>query len=75
MICLHDNNKLHTMQELINRMTAEAGISEEQAKKALEAISGFVKEKYPAAAGYIDKFLPIKDGEKKEGFKLGGFKF
>lgn len=63
------------MQELINRMSAHAGISEEQAKKALEAISGFVKEKYPAAAGYIDKFLPGNENEKKEGFKLGGFKF
>jgi len=63
------------MQDLIQRMTAEAGISEEQAKKALTAISGYVKEKYPAAAGYIDKFLPGNEKEQKEGFKLGGFKF
>ncbi|HUR09737.1 MAG TPA: hypothetical protein VM012_00105 [Flavitalea sp.] len=65
------------MQDLINRMVAEAGISEDQARKSLEAISGYVKEKYPAAAGYIDKFLPGKDTkEKKEGgFNIGGFKF
>jgi hypothetical protein len=64
------------MQELIERMTRQAGVSEEQAKKCLEAISDFVKEKYPAAAGYIEKFLPTgEDGQKNEGFKLGGFKF
>lgn len=35
------------MQELIDRLKAEAGLSDEQAKKAIETIKNFVVEKFP----------------------------
>ena len=35
------------MQELISKVTNAAGISEEQAKKSIETVSGYIKEKMP----------------------------
>ncbi len=45
------------MQELINRVTEKAGISAEQAAKAVDAIKDFVKEKFPMMAGAVDNLL------------------
>lgn len=45
------------MQELINRLTEKAGISNEQAIKALDTIKDFVKEKFPMMAGAVDNLL------------------
>jgi hypothetical protein len=45
------------MQELINRLTAEAGISAEQATKSLETIKNFVKEKFPMLGGAVDNMF------------------
>ncbi len=45
------------MQELITRLTDKAGISTEQAAKALEAIKDFVKEKFPMMSGAVDNLL------------------
>ena len=45
------------MQELINRLTAEAGISAEQAAKSLETIKNFVKEKFPMLGGAVDNMF------------------
>ena len=45
------------MQELINRVTEKAGISTEQATKAVDAIKDFVKEKFPMMAGAVDNLL------------------
>ena len=45
------------MQELITRLTANAGISEEQAVKALETIKDFVKEKFPMLGGAVDNMF------------------
>jgi len=45
------------MQELINRLTEKAGISTEQAAKALETIKDFVKEKFPMMSGAVDNLL------------------
>lgn len=45
------------MQALIDQLTIKAGISEEQAIKALEAVKDFVKEKYPMMAGAVDNLL------------------
>jgi hypothetical protein len=41
------------MQELIDRLKNEAGLTEEQAKKALETIKNFVIEKYPMLEGAV----------------------
>ena len=45
------------MNELIEKLMKEAGINEEQAKKAIESIAGFVKEKFPMLGGAVDKIF------------------
>lgn len=45
------------MKELIEKLVREAGISEEQAKKAIESIADFVKEKFPMLGGAVDKIF------------------
>lgn len=51
------------MQELINRLTAEAGISTEQAGKALDTIKNFVKEKFPMLGGAVDNMFSAPASE------------
>ncbi len=41
------------MQELIEKLKAEAGLTEEQAKKAIETIKNFVVEKFPMLEGAV----------------------
>jgi hypothetical protein len=46
------------MDELIKRITEKTGISEEQARGAVNTVSGFLKEKLPAPiAGQVDNVL------------------
>ncbi len=45
------------MHELISRLTEKAGISAEQATKALDTIKDFVKEKFPMMAGAVDNLF------------------
>lgn len=45
------------MQELINQLKEKAGITEDQATKALAAVKDFVKEKFPMMAGAVDNLL------------------
>lgn len=45
------------MQELITRLTQQAGISTEQANKVLDTVKDFVKEKFPMMAGAVDNLL------------------
>jgi hypothetical protein len=45
------------MQELIDRLKANAGITDEQANKALETIKDFVKEKFPMLGGAVDNMF------------------
>ncbi len=52
------------MEELINKITSQAGITNEQAAKALDAVKDYVKEKFPMMAGAVDKLF--EGGEKKE---------
>jgi hypothetical protein len=47
-----------TMDELIKRITEKTGISEDQARSAVNTVSGFLKEKLPAPiAGQVDNVL------------------
>jgi len=46
------------MQELINKLTERAGISAEQANKAIDTIKDFIKEKFPMMAGAVDNLFP-----------------
>jgi len=41
------------MQELVERLKTEAGLTDEQAKKAIETIKNFVVEKFPMLEGAV----------------------
>jgi len=41
------------MQELIEKLKAEAGLTDDQAKKAIEAIKNYVVEKFPMLEGAV----------------------
>jgi len=45
------------MQELIDQLTQKAGLSAEQAHKAIATVKDFVKEKFPMMAGAVDNLL------------------
>ncbi|HMT73692.1 MAG TPA: hypothetical protein PKA77_06475 [Chitinophagaceae bacterium] len=42
------------MQELIEKLKAEAGLTEEQAKLAIATIKNFVVEKFPMLEGAVN---------------------
>ena len=52
------------MEELINKISNNAGITDEQSLKALETVKDYVKEKFPMMAGAVDKLF--EGGDKKE---------
>ena len=58
------------MQELINRLTQNTGISEDQAAKALETIKEYVQEKFPMLGGAVDNMFAaaadVNSGEPGE---------
>jgi hypothetical protein len=41
------------MQELIEKLKSEVGLTDEQAKKAIETIKNFVVDKFPMLEGAI----------------------
>jgi len=41
------------MQELIEKLKSEAGLTDEQAKKAIEAVKNYVVEKFPMLEGAV----------------------
>ena len=58
------------MEELIKRVSERAGISEEQARSAVQTVAEFLKERVPAPySSYIDNFM---SGGGTEGGGLGG---
>ena len=54
------------MQELITRLTQNAGITEEQAAKALETIKDFVKEKFPMLGGAVDNMFAASSSDSDD---------
>lgn len=51
------------MDELIQRVTAAAGISEDEARSAVTTVLGFVKERLPASiAGEVDNVIGDASG-------------
>ena len=52
------------MEELVNKIMNNAGITAEQSIKALEVVKDYVKEKFPMMAGAVDKLF--EGGDKKE---------
>lgn len=49
-------NKL-IMNELVERLSQDAGLTPEQAQKAIETIANFVKEKFPMLGGAVDQIF------------------
>lgn len=45
------------MQELIDKLKTEAGLTDEQAKKALETIKSYVVEKFPMLESAVDNLF------------------
>ncbi len=45
------------MNELIQRLINEAGVTQEQAQKCIESIANFVKEKFPMMGGAVDQLF------------------
>lgn len=45
------------MDELVERLKSDAGLSQEQAEKALETIKNFVTEKFPMLEGMMGNLL------------------
>lgn len=59
------------MEELIKLVTSKVGISEVQAKSAVETIVSFLKDKMPAGlGGQVESF--IKSSGNKDGGEGGG---
>jgi len=48
------------MQELIDNLIAKAGISQDQAEKAIGAVKDFVKEKFPMLEGAVENMFGSK---------------
>ena len=49
------------MDELVDRLKSEAGLTDEQAHKALETIKNFVVEKFPMMEGMVGNLLGGKE--------------
>ena len=45
------------MNELIEKLKSEAGLSDEQAKKAIETIKNYVVEKFPMLEGAVSNLF------------------
>lgn len=56
------------MKDLINKVMTEAGVTEEQAQKSIESVSGYLKAKMPEAFGEQIDHL-INGGSLSEGVK------
>ena len=48
------------MQELIDRLVKETGVTPEQAKQSIETIAAFVKEKFPMLEGAVENMFASK---------------
>jgi hypothetical protein len=57
------------MQEIINRLTTQVGLNEQQSKQAVQVIAQFIKEKYPMLGNHVDGFLK---GQAGKGINIGG---
>ena len=63
------------MDELVKRISEKTGISEDQARSAINMVSGFLKEKLPAPiAGQVDNVLSggVTDTLGGAAAKVGG---
>lgn len=63
------------MEELVQKVVERTGISEEQARGAVETVADVLRERIPAPYNkYVDSFLSSEGGEGGGlGSMLGGF--
>ena len=60
------------MQEILDQLKAQAGLTEEQALKSLETISNYIKSKLPSMMHpMIDNFLSASSNTNEEEDFLG----
>ena len=45
------------MQELIDKLKAEAGLTDDQAKKSIESVKNFIVEKFPMLEGAVSNLF------------------
>ena len=55
--------KYKSMQELIDKLKTEAGLTDEQATKALATIKGYIVEKFPMLEGMVGNFFGGADND------------
>ena len=61
------------MEELLKMLQEKVNLSPDQAKKAIETVMGFLKDKLPGPIGdQVSKLLGGGDGEGGAGGALGG---
>lgn len=51
------SNAQGQVNELVERLKTDAGLSDEQAQKVIQAIKSFVVEKYPMLAGAVNNMF------------------
>ncbi len=51
------------MEDLLKSVSEKAGITADQAKAAVEAVSDYVKEKLPAIGSQVESFLKGEKGD------------
>jgi hypothetical protein len=57
LISLNFKHQTFIMQELIEKLKTEAGLTDEQAKKALETIKNYVIQKFPMLEGAVNNIF------------------
>ena len=60
MFGLNKDNVQGQVGELVERLKANANLSDEQAQKVMETIKGFVVEKYPMLSGAVNSMFGDK---------------
>ena len=56
------------MQELIERLKSQAGLSEEQAMQSITIIKDYAKEKFPLFAGAIEQMFKKYSPKEEDDF-------
>lgn len=57
MFGFNKDNAEGQVTELVEKLKAQAGLSEEQAKQVIETIKNFVLEKYPMLSGAVNSLF------------------
>ncbi len=52
-------NKYNCMNELLEKLMAEAKLDANQAQQAINTIAAFVKEKFPMLGGAVDQIFAV----------------